>query len=114
MQDKPNPFETIERSEKGDKSGFHEFVNTPDFRNALNPDIAEFIFKANSVLKEFRDNWIAEHKGQWSKSLEFDVLPVMSDGMIIGYMGISEITGDSYDFFPAKMLSMNGEKGGDE
>lgn len=104
MSEKPNSFETIERHEKGDKSGYHVFTNTPDFHSPLNAEMAEFIFKANGVLTEFRDNWRAEHKGSWAEGLEMDIIPLMSDGMVAGYLGLSEITGDTYDYFPAKQV----------
>lgn len=87
-----------------DKDGGPTFVTTPDFPHTMMPTVAEFIFKANEVLAAFRKKWIEEHTDSWSKGVEMDVIPVMSDGMIFGYMVVSELTGDEYDFAPAKTV----------
>jgi hypothetical protein len=106
-EEKPNSFEVTERHQKGDKSGYHVFTNTPDFWNAVNADVAEFIYKANLVLRDFRDQWRADHEGEWSQSLEMDIIPVMSEGMVTGFLGISEISGDTYDWLPAKNVEVD-------
>lgn len=103
--DKPPSFETIERSEKSDKSGYYEFRNVPDFYHPIYPGQAEFAFKAGQVLTAFRKQWMAEHVDDtWAKGVEMDFVPVLSDGMIMGYLGISEIDGESYDYLPAKQI----------
>lgn len=108
MTDAPNSFETVERPQKGDKSGFHEFVNTPDFHHSVNPEMAEFIWKANAVLSQFRKTWQGEHADSWTRDLELDLVPIWSAGMVSGYLGVSEIDGESYDYYPAKTIKMNG------
>jgi hypothetical protein len=105
LSDKPNSFETIERPERGDKKGFHEFRNTPDFYNPLYPSVAEFVYKASQVLTEFRKQWKADHpEDSFAGGLELDVTPVMTDGMVMGYMFLSEIDGETYDYAPTKSV----------
>ena len=100
-----NNFETIERFESNvDPSGYSTWHQSPDFNTQVSTTLAEFIFKAGAALKEFREQWIQEHQGQWEESLELDNIPVLCEGMIAGYLYTSEIDGKSYDFsFPKRV-----------
>lgn len=86
------------------------FRSQPDFHNPVMPEVAEFISKANKALRDFREAWAKEHEDTWAASLEMDVVPVLSDGMIMGYMVVSE-SGDgfAYDYVPTKRVDENGE-----
>lgn len=102
-------FETIERHQKSDKSGYHVFRNAPNHQYPVYPAQAEFIFKASEVLTQFRKDWIASHPDGWANGLEMDLIPVLTNNMVMGYMVISEIDGESYDYVPSLLLK-NEEK----
>ena len=97
-------FVTIEKHQKGDKSGYHTFTNAPDHHNVVSPVQAEFIFRASQALTDFRKEWMATHKDTWAAGLEMDLVPILTEGMVMGYMVISEIDGESYDYAPAKTV----------
>lgn len=79
------------------------WTTTPDFAQPMYPGMAEFIFKASQALRTFRDEWIESHsEDNWARDLELDTVPILTQGMIAGYMVISEIDGKSYDYVPAK------------
>ena len=75
----------------------------PDFRNPVYTSQAEFIYRASQALTAFNKQWKAEHgqhEDSFAHGLELDIIPVMVDGTVMGFFGISEIDGVSYDYFP--------------
>ncbi len=108
--DKPPTFEMIERAESSDKAKRYITHTTPDFYNPVYPSVAEFIYKASQSLTAFRKQWITDHpEDNFAKGLEIDVAPVMTDGTIMGYMYLSEIDGESYDYAPTKQIGTTEE-----
>lgn len=88
-----------------DKDGGPVIRSLPDFHQPIYPTVAEFIYKASKVLSEFRDEWILEHANDgFAKGLEIDVAPVMTDGMIMGFMTLSEVDGVTYDYVPTQTV----------
>jgi hypothetical protein len=86
-----------------DKDGGPVWHNTPVFAAPVYPTQAEFIFKASKALSDFRQTWVEEHPDDsWARGLEMDVVPVMTDGMIMGFMVASEVNPDSYDYVPSE------------
>lgn len=81
------------------------FTSEPDFYHPMHREMAEFVFKAAEALEAFRDEWIASRgENSWARDLELDTVPILTQGMIAGYMAISEIDGKSYDYVPAKQI----------
>jgi hypothetical protein len=73
----------------------------PDFHAVVYPAQAEFIYRAGKALTEFRSQWMKDHQDDgFAKGLEMDLIPVMTDGMVMGFMVVSEINGESYDYAP--------------
>lgn len=102
MTDSPR-FETVERHAKTDGTGDHVFRNQPDFQRPMYPAMSEFAFKAHQVLSAFLKEWRETHADDnFAKGIELDVIPVMSEGMVMGFLGISEIDNASYDYLPAQ------------
>lgn len=104
MTDAPDAFEVTERHKRGDGSGYHVFRSAPDLFSTVSAGLAQFIHESSAELTEFRKRWMTEHPDGWLHGLEMDYIPVLSEGMVIGYMVISEIDGESYEFAPAKVL----------
>lgn len=78
-------------------------TSEPDFNQAISPVVAEFIFQASKVLTKFREEWMADHQDDnFATGLEIDIVPILTDGFVMGFLGISEIDGKSYDYAPTK------------
>jgi hypothetical protein len=77
----------------------------PDFLHTVSQAQAEFTYKASLALSEFRKQWIADHEDDaFAKGLEMDYIPVLTDGMMMGFMVISEIDGATYEFAPTETV----------
>lgn len=97
-------FTVVEDFQKSDKSGTNRFVSHPNYNQSVAPQMAEFIFRASQVLTEFKKKWQEEHTDDWTSDLEMDNIPVLTQGMITGFMVISEVDGVSYDYAPQEMV----------
>lgn len=81
------------------------FVNEPEYNQTLATEILELAAGASKVLTDFRKKWEADHKGHsWALGLEIDNVPLYTEGMIFGYLVLSEADGKSYDYAPAKQI----------
>jgi hypothetical protein len=78
-------------------------VIEPDMYAAQVAVHSEFMFEANKVLSAFRKKWREDHKDDnYGQGLEMDLVPMTYDGDIYGFLVISEIDGESYDYAPVK------------
>lgn len=104
MTNTTSTLTTIEDFGEDGKGHKVVFANQGDFLHPVFPGMAEFIFKASKALTAFRKEWLEEHAEGWEQGVELDVIPVLSEGMIMGYMAVSEIDGVSYDYIPTKRV----------
>lgn len=85
------------------ESGKYKYLQEPEVHQSVNPTVAEFVFKAHAALSKFRSEWMASHEGDtFALGLELDMAAVLTDGMVMGFMGLSEVVPDGYDYFPAR------------
>ena len=86
----------------------------PDYRQTVPMGFAEFIAEAGTVLAKFRADWQEKHAGSWLEEIELDIVPVMTSGMLSGFMVLSEIDVASYDYAPAEQETTNLKKEDDQ
>lgn len=83
----------------------HVWNYAPAYAQSVMAVQAEFIWKASQVLTEFHRAWTAEHKDDpWAQGLEIDLALVTSDGMLMGFMHLSEHDEHTYDYSPTEQV----------